>query len=470
MAVVPSASAAPARPAGGARGLAAGNPWGQAQEVPGIAALNMGEYAEIASVSCASAGSCSAGGAYLDGSDVAQAFVVSEVNGTWRKAEEVPGTAALSNGRGAQVNSVSCGSAGNCSAGGDYVSGYRPSGRKIFQAFVVSEVHGTWRKAEEVPGTAALNKRGDAAVTSVSCGSAGNCSAGGYYASGHHPAGGAIIRAFVVSEVHGTWRKAEEVPGTAALNKGGVAQTTSVSCASAGNCSAVGWYSGAGVSSIEQVFVVSEVHGRWRKAEEVPGTAALNKGGVAQITSVSCASAGNCSAGGSYLGAGVSGNQQAFVVSEVHGTWRKAEEVPGIAALTPSKFAWIVSVSCGAAGNCSAVGQYIVPHAGAFVVSEVHGRWRKAEEVPGTAALSGDLAEITSVSCASAGSCSAGGNGFVVSEVNGTWRKAEEVPGAAALGAAAITSVSCASAGHCSAGGNYRAGPGTDEAFVVSRK
>jgi hypothetical protein len=51
-----------------------------------------------------------------------------------------------------------------------------------------------------------------------------------------------------------------------------------------------------------EAFVVSEVHGTWRKAEEVPGTAALNKDGVA-IASVSCASAGHRSAGGSYAAA-----------------------------------------------------------------------------------------------------------------------------------------------------------------------
>jgi hypothetical protein len=52
----------------------------------------------------------------------------------------------------------------------------------------------------------------------------------------------------------------------------------------------------------------------WGTAKEIPGTAALNKGGDAQITSVSCASAGHCSAGGSYTDS--SFNTQAFVVGE----------------------------------------------------------------------------------------------------------------------------------------------------------
>ena len=74
----------------------------------------------------------------------------------------------------------------------------------------------------------------------------------------------------------GTWGRAEEVPGTAALNKGGSAFISSVSCASKANCSAGGDYVDA--SSNDQVFVVGEVKGTWGRAEEVPGTAALNKG------------------------------------------------------------------------------------------------------------------------------------------------------------------------------------------------
>src|SRR5487761_1200686 len=77
--------------------------------------------------------------------------------------------------------------------------------------------------------------------------------------------------------VAGTWGSAIEVPGTAALNKGGAASIASVSCATAGNCSAGGRYvDGSGHS---QVFVTGETNGSWGTAKEVPGTAALNKGG-----------------------------------------------------------------------------------------------------------------------------------------------------------------------------------------------
>jgi hypothetical protein len=442
-----------------------GHAWGRAIEVPGLAALN--GAGEIDSVSCASAGNCSAGGIYADSSGSRQAFVVSQVGGTWHKAIEVPGTAALNQGGFAKIDSVSCGSAGNCSAGGDYTDS---SGHQ--QAFVVSQVGGTWHKAIEVPGTAALNQSRHAEITSVSCASAGNCSAGGAY---QHSS--TSVQAFVVSEVHGTWHTAIKVPGAVALNQSGDAVISSVSCAAAGNCSAGGSYTDS--SNNTRAFVVSEVHGTWHKALKVTGTAALNQAPFTDINSVSCGSAGNCSAGGTY-GNNSTESGQAFVVSQVNGTWHKAIEVPGTAALNQADNAGIGPVSCASAGNCSAGGSYRDSSGfqQAFVVSQVNGTWHKAIEVPGTAALnqSGD-ATITSVSCASAGNCSAGGyyiNGhrhrqaFVVSQVNGTWQTAIRVPGIGVLnhgGFAQITSVSCASAGECSAGGTTAGGDG---AFVVS--
>src|SRR6266851_5118237 len=343
-------------PAGG-RAAAVGGTWHTAQKVPGLATLNKGGEAQVQSVSCASAGNCSAGGYYTDGSGRHQVFVVSQVNGTWHTATEVPGTAALNQRGDAGVTSVSCTSAGNCSAGGLYGSSSFAS-----KPFVVSEVNGTWHNAIAVPGVAALDPHGYGAyVSSVSCGSAGNCNAGGSY---HDRSGNQQV--FVISQVNDTWHTAREVPGTAALNTGGSAYVYSVSCASAGNCSAGGSY----FTGYSHAFVVSEVNGTWRTAIEVPGTAALNQGRIAYLISMSCASAGNCSAGGTYTDS--SKRMQAFVVSEVNGTWHTAREVPGTAALNTGGNAFVQSVSCTSAGNCSAGGGYTGSsgHRQAFVVTE----------------------------------------------------------------------------------------------------
>jgi len=431
--------------------------WGDAIEVPGTATLNTGGEAEVMSVSCAAAGDCAAGGYYTDGSDV-QAFVVSETNGSWGDAIKVPGTATLSSGGGAEVDSVSCAAVGECTAGGTYTDGAGDS-----QAFVVSETNGSWGDAIEVPGTAILNSGGIGGVDSISCAAAGDCAAGGSYADGYYLDG----QAFVVSETNGSWGGAIEVPGTATLNSGRDAGVLSVSCAAAGDCAAGGYYRDG--TGHHQAFVVDETNGVWGDAVAVPGTAALNSGGWAEVGSISCAAAGDCAAGGFYLDG--SGGFQAFVVSETNGSWGGAIEVPGTAILNSGHWAWVLSVSCAAAGDCAAGGHYRngTGHHQAFVVGETNGSWGDAVEVPGTAALnSGGWAEVDSISCSTASDCAAGGfytdgsgdsQAFVVGETNGSWGDAIEVPGTASpcvvpkvVGKALPAAKKKLKAAHCSVG------------------
>ena len=462
---------APAWPA--ARGLSAGGrpagSWSRAIDVPGLAALNKGE-AHFASVSCGAAGSCAVGGDYRDRHGHRRGFVADERNGRWGTAIDVPGLAALSRGRDAEVFSVSCGAAGSCAAGGDYAG--RHARR---QGFVADERNGRWGKAIEIPGLGTLNK-GKVDLFSVSCGSAGNCAAGGQYEDGH-----GAVQGFVAVERNGSWGRAIEVPGLGALNKDGEAQVFSVSCAPAGGCAAGGGY--AGRNADVQGFVTVERNGRWGTAIEVPGLAALNKFGEADVESVSCASAAYCVAGGNYR---VHDSVQVFVAADRNGVWGRAVEVPGLAALNVGHDniadALIGSVSCASAGNCATGGSYTDRQSNSqgFVAVERNGRWRKAVEVPGLAALNkGGDADVSSVSCASAGTCAAVGHyfdhgyqRFVVDEKNGRWGQAIEIPGLAALnkgGDADVGSVSCAPAGSCAAGGSYTDGHDHYQVFVVSQ-
>jgi hypothetical protein len=386
--------------------------------------------------------------------------------GSWRRAIEVPGLGALNKGD-AEVTSVSCGAAGNCAAGGYYTDRHHHS-----RGFVASERHGRWGKAIKVPGPGALYTAGGAGV---SCGSAGNCAAGGYYRDRHGRDQG-----FVIVERHGRWGKAIEVPGPGALNKGGGAGVSSVSCASAGNCAAVGLYTDR--RGHLQMFAASQRHGRWGKATEVPGLGAVNTGGnfdgSAFVSEASCASARNCAAGGDYTDQ--AGSTQGFVASERDGRWGKVIEVPGLGTLNKGGGGGADSVSCGAAGSCAAVGDYTDggDNGQGFVAVERHGRWGKAINVPGLRALNyGFSAEVDSVSCASAGNCAAVGayaepysSGFVVSEKNGVWGKAIDVPGLAALNGriGGANSVSCASPGNCAAGGFYSdSSGGVTQGFVA---
>jgi len=417
--------------------------WGSATRVPGTKAVAAGGYARVNSISCASAGECAAGGDYLDHHLHFQAFVVSEHGGVWGNAIEVPGLAALNVRGDAEVNSISCGSPGNCSAGGYYLGG---------RAFVVPERGGVWGSAIEVPVAADLNVTDDATVYSVSCGSPRTCTALGAYDIGvvdpaYPPSG----QTFVISEHDGVWGKRHDVPG----------KENSVSCGGAGSCVAVG--SSQDGQGVDHAFLVVERNGKWGKGKRVAGMWALSAGRTSEAQSVSCASPGNCAVGGVYAGE-ARGRTSAFVLDEKHGTWSKPTPVPGIANAT------VTSISCTSEGNCAAGGDYDAygnyPRQ-PFVVAEEKGTWSKPVTVRGLRALNADhVGLVTSVSCAGEGNCAAVGTyasgedddhnpwyfrAFVVTDHDGAWSRPQHLPG---LGPAVEpSSVSCVRSGNCTIGG-----------------
>jgi hypothetical protein len=449
-----------------------GGTWRTAGELPGIGSLNKGGESALLALSCGSPGDCAAGGYYTASGGSRQAFVADQRKGTWHAAIGIPGIGALNKGGDAWVLSLSCAAAGNCAAGGTYRDA---SGR--YQAFVVTEKNGRWGKGVTAPGSKTLNKGGDAAVQSVSCDRAGDCAAGGAFRDG-----ASHSQAFVLDTRNGTWQAAKPVPGLAALNTGDDAALNSVSCAGAGACSAGGFYVDG--SSAFQGFVVTRKNGTWGSAHEVPGLGALNIGGFAKVSVISCASAGNCAAGGLYHTGPT--QVQAFVVTEANGRWGSAQQVPGSATLNAGQDAYLSSLSCASAGNCTAAGSYTdgLGHSWPFVVTEKSGKWGGAVPAPGVHGLSGlgGFGEINSLSCASAGNCAGAGQyddstshsqAFVIVQRNGTWGTASKVPGLGALDkddSAATAAVSCRAPATCVAGGFYHDASGRQEPFVLTRR
>jgi hypothetical protein len=397
-----------------------GGSWGNLLVIPGTASY---WSTGVNSLSCASPGNCSAGGAVstytsYNSPPFTQAFVVNETDGTWGTAEIVPGTSALNVGDSANVSSISCTAVGDCAAGGSYdTAPWDAHTGADYEAFVADETNGVWGAAHSVPRPSGA---ANTVVNSVSCASPGNCAAAGsdYTHATENNAPPTLGQAFVLDQTGGVWGSAREVPGTAGLNIGDDASAESVSCTAVGDCTLGGYYDIGKPDSATldlQAFVADETGGTWGAAREVPGTAALNAGGNAQATSVSCASPGNCAVGGTYTGSSHVG--RAFIVNQTNGTWGKAEEVPGTAPAVAKDDSQVTSVSCASAGNCSAAGyedgapnSYSYDAGTAFVVDETGGVWGAARQIPGMAALnSGGPSAVASVSCVSAADCAVGG-------------------------------------------------------------
>jgi hypothetical protein len=447
--------------------------WGKALTVGGVAKSG---NSVVGAISCASPGNCLGSGGF--GS---QAFVVSQVRGTWGSAKVIPGTARTSKPA-SSVNGIACLS-GGCVVVGSYTDGGGQT-----QAFIANLVHGTWRKIIWVPGLARLNKGHNAGLGYLSCVSAGNCAAEGTYTDAKGTG-----RQFTVSQVRGAWGHAAPVPSLAGLPgqvPGTVPSFGPISCASPGNCAAAGTYQVAGGN---QAYVDDDENGTWGAPEPVPGLAALNTGLYDSIGAISCPSPGNCGAGGSYIDAETGDNADSFVVSETHGTWGPATEVKTkILGFNADDGDWITNISCPSVGNCVAGGQDSVERSAlasqVFFVSQTHGTWGEAIPVPGTPKLNqGDQAGIGQITCSSAGSCGAAGwysaayaygfdytQPFVITQAHGTWGNAIGVPGIKIFPPkdgqfAQAFAISCPAANRCSAGGYYQDLNGHSHAFVDSQ-
>ena len=94
--------------------------WAKAVEVPGLGALNAGGSASVKSVSCATASTCTAGGYYAGRSGHHQGFMVTEHDGIWANAAQMRRLEILNVGESAEVATVSCPASNHCGAAGDF--------------------------------------------------------------------------------------------------------------------------------------------------------------------------------------------------------------------------------------------------------------------------------------------------------------------------------------------------------------
>ena len=384
--------------------------WGRAFELPGMTTLNRGRNASPGGLSCPAPGYCTEVGYYTNAAGNEVPYTAIEVRGRWHQAGPISSVAAFGSGGYAAAGKVSCTRPGDCTVVGNYSD---KSGH--MQVFAVNEYNGRWRKAIAIASVAKLNTGGYALPSAVSCTAPGDCTVGGSYKT----SGSSNRQAFIVTETNGGWGTAMQVPGLAALSSGNGSEVQALSCPAAGDCTAVGFYGDS--ASNNHPFVVDETNGKWGTAAPLAGMSALNKAGAGELDYLSCASAGNCTAGGIEGindGYNERGGGQPLVATETAGHWGSAQLIPGMARLNAGPDGWVTSLSCAAPGDCAAGGTFGIGQNGqriysygAFLVFQVHGKWQTAGYLPGLHALNKGLnAEIDSVSCPAVGRCSAGGS------------------------------------------------------------
>jgi hypothetical protein len=321
--------------------------WDNATEVIDPSAKAGTGLLGVNSISCTGLGSCSAVGEDLTNSGNSIGYAVVEAKGSWSDAIELSITTNFGVG-GTGLVAVSCSSPGNCGAvGNGLFSDKVTTSGTAYVPYEVDETNGTWGTPIQFPGLDTLNTGENAAIFDVSCGSPGYCSAGGSYTDSS-----GVTQAFVNSDVDGAWGTALQVPSISRLT-GGDSTVYSLSCTSPGNCGAIGAYADG---SQTEDFVADEYEGIWLGAEEIPGSSLFVEGTGPGSDEISCSFSGTCSAAGLYLDG--AGNAQAFVVYELGSTWSDAVEVPGTIALNAGGGAAVTAISCSADSGCGAGGFY----------------------------------------------------------------------------------------------------------------
>jgi hypothetical protein len=395
----------------------------------------------------------------------------------WQHAKEVAlpkGATGIPDGF---LPSLSCVSARECVAAGDYTTS-----DGVTEGLIASETNGVWRAPISLVPPVGASANPDVTIYDVSCGGAGNCAAVGSYLDSARN-----IVPLTANEVDGRWQRSRELTlPKNALVEGQSGELRDVDCASVNNCSAVGeYFDNYRAYPRSQGFVATEVRGHWSSASEVTTAQKANFNPFVDFAQLACSSLGNCVGVGSFIDA--QDVTEGLVVSQVRGVWHKGEEVPLPSNASAFSGASLSEVSCLAHSTCAALGTFISQTGAleAMTTSGANGSWGRAIELampPGSNANPHVfLFGFNGIDCANSRNCSVGGQyqdsagkyqGFLANEVNGVWSQAVEMtlPSGGVTGGAngGVVALACPAVGECQASGSYLDSAGTYQAVTLS--
>ena len=341
-------------------------------------------------------------------------------------------------------NDMSCPSLNNCVIVGDFEDGSGAHG------FIMSESNGTWG----TPTVVDLAPSGTpVSLSNVSCPTVGNCTAAGTFKDLAFNS-----YSFALSEQNGVWGSG--APLTPVLSSG----PTGLSCWAPGNCTLIGYDITAAIP-----VVWNQTDYRW-DASPAPLPFPTNPSNY-YLQSISCPSAGNCTA------IGPSSGDYSVAIEEIGGVWNQGTNLTNPSGYASARLS---TISCTSPGNCTAVGEASIhPPDGAAVrgtpinsaqgagITESNGVWGAYSIFPNPAGET--ISQLNGVSCTSPGNCTAvgitgaqapvaptlksapyfGGLGIAITESSGTWGSlSTQLPNGLDLyGVVCITSALCVNFG-----------------------
>jgi hypothetical protein len=392
----------------------------------------------LGGVSCTSARACTAVGNFTNRAGQ-QGTLAERWNGSRWSAQRIanPGGA-----KGVVLSGVSCASAALCTAVGTFTNS---AGQQVTLAE-------RWRHSRwSVQQTANVIVALPAGLNGVSCASRAACIAlGSFFTSnpGGHPTG----RMLAERRSGGVW-SIQPTPNPAGSVDN---QFGGVSCSSMTACTAVGNFdASAGISALAAQWNGTS----WSIQQPANPSGATDT----WLEGVSCASAGACTAVGTFAGPGTGNNSVTLAERWNGSSWsiEQTASAPGTAGSA------LTAVSCTSKTACIAVGAVYNQAGGNTPLAE---RWtgsswtiQHTPKLPRSAGLYG-------VSCTSATACTAVGgyplyggyNAALVERWNGTSWTIQHTPKPKSATLTVLNGVSCTSATACTAVGGY-AGARTDQ-------
>ena len=427
----------------------------------GLIAIPIG----IKAISCPSTSACVAGGVYENDAQNAEGVLVAGSGTAWTTTEAPVGAPyGVDN---VELNDVSCASAAACTAVGTYQE--TPSETQNAALFTGSGDSWTGAVAplpsDDEPGTRS-------ALNAVACPSTSQCVAVGWYLSSS-ATGPSIERGLLMTESGGSW-SAIAPPLPVGAEPDDSSSLSTVTCASASACVAVGSYTDS--SGLEHDLLVTGSGNSWSAATSpLPGDASTDPYVV--LSAVTCASASQCIATGYYTNS--SGTDSGLLVTGSGNSWSTI--APPLPADASNIGFTLGPVACASASQCVAI-EYYTDSSGtdreALVTGSGNSWSVTTPPLPDDANTNPDVI-ISAVTCAPASQCVAvgsytdssnDGRALLITGSGNSWSAvAAPVPGdAGTYPGSFLDAVACPSASACTAAGFYYTSADVLKALLVS--